>query len=497
MAEDRSECPKQAGRVSLQDRRATERWFNEGGHVAPKAVSEREMAGDDACGGAINRDHRATAPDDTGGGKPRRDSGPPSLSRAARPRVVIAGGGVAGLETLLALHWLAGDRVEITLVEPELTFVNRSMAVREPFKGSGARGVRTEDVAAEFGAHWVRRMLDRVLPEERVAVTKDGLRLPYEMLVLAIGARRPAPAWPPNGQLTFYDDRDTPAYARLLRNVRDGRINKLAFVRPPGPSWPMPMYDLALLTAADCASQGRSAEVGLTLITPEQEPLGIFGRRASDGIRSLLDEAGVTLHTSSFAEPAGHGWLTVIPGHRRLQVDGVVTESRLVGPRLRGIPCDRDGFIHTDHHGRLPGIEGVFAAGDATAFPIKQGGLAAQQADAVAEAIAYAAGADIRPQPFRPILRGTLLTGAAARYLRADISGTAGDDSLISTEALWWPPNKLCGRYLAPYLSQLDDGADVMRQDEVAVSVEVRLDSAAQSARLPRVLVEWAGTSRF
>jgi sulfide:quinone oxidoreductase len=388
-------------------------------------------------------------------------------NRPARPRVVIAGGGVAGLETLLALHSLAGDRLEITLVEPELTFVNRSMAVREPFKGSGARGVRTEHIAAEFGAHWVRRMLDRVAHEERVAVTKDGLRLPYDMLVLAIGARRPEPTWPPAGQLTFYDDRDTRAYVLLLRHVRDGHIDKLAFVRPPGPSWPMPMYDLALLTAADCASHRRCGEVELALITPEQEPLGIFGRRASAGIRSLLEEAGMTLHTSTFAEHAGHGRLNLNPGKRRLQVDGVVTEPRLLGPRLRGIPCDRDGFILTDAQGRLPGIEGVFAAGDATAFPIKQGGLAAQQADAVAEAIADAAGADVRPQPFSPILRGTLLTGAAARYLRADISGAAGDDSMISTEALWWPPNKLWGRYLAPYLSQLDDGADVMPHDEV------------------------------
>jgi sulfide:quinone oxidoreductase len=471
MAEDRSEHAKHAGRVSSHDRRATERWLNEGGHVAPEAVVEREMAGEEVSGGAISRDRRAAAPDDVGGRTPRRDSGPPSLSRAPRRRVVIAGGGVAGLETLLALHSLAGDRVEITLVEPELTFVNRSMAVREPFKGSGARGVRTEDIAAEFGARWVRRRLDRVEHEERVAVTKDGLRLPYDMLVLAVGARRREPAWPPTGQLTFYDDRDTPAYGRLLHQVRDGHINKLAFVRPAGPSWPMPMYDLALLTAADCASHGRSAEVELTLITPEQEPLGMFGRRVSATIRSLLDEAGVTLHTSTFAEPAGHGRLNVNPGNRRLRVDGVVTEPRLLGPRLRGIPCDRDGFILTDTQGRLPGIEGVFAAGDATAFPIKQGGLAAQQADAVAEAVAYAAGADIRPQPFSPILRGTLLTGAAARYLQADISGTAGDDSTISTEVLWWPPNKLWGRYLAPYLSQLDDGADVMPHDEVGSAV--------------------------
>jgi sulfide:quinone oxidoreductase len=475
---------KQAGRVSPHNRRAAERWLDDGGHVAPDAVLDREMAADDACGAPTTRDHRTTAPDETGSAKPRRNSDAPSLSRRARPRVVIAGGGVAGLETLLALHSLARDRLDITLVEPEPKFVNRSMAVMHPFKGRRVRGVRIEDIAAEFGVHWLRRSLDRVSHEERVAVTKDGMELPYEMLVLAVGARRPQRPWPPDGQLTFYDGRDGPDYALLLQHVRNGRANKLAFVRPAGPSWPLPLYDLALLTAADCASHGRSAQVELNFITPEHEPLGIFGARASAAVRGLLDEAGVILHTSSSGVPARPGWLDVFPGHRRMRADRIVTEPRLVGPRLRGVPCGRDGFIHTDRHGRLPGMDGVFAAGDATAFPIKQGGLAAQQADAVAEVIARAAGADIRPQPFRPILRGTLLTGAAARYLRADISGTAGDDSTISTEALWWPPNKLCGRYLAPYLSShVDDDVYVMPQDEGAIAVQVRFDSAGQGTR--------------
>jgi sulfide:quinone oxidoreductase len=151
----------------------------------------------------------------------------------------------------------------------------------------------------------------------------------------------------------------------------------------------------------------------------------------------------------------------------------VVTEPRLVGPRLRGLACDGDGFIHTDAHGRVPHLEGVFAAGGATTFPVKQGGLAAQQADAVAETIAASVGVDIDPQPFRPVLRGVLLTGGVPRYLRADISGGAGDDSIISREPLWWPPNKLAGRYLAPYLSsRFGEAADVMPQDAQGIPVE-------------------------
>jgi sulfide:quinone oxidoreductase len=237
------------------------------------------------------------------------------------------------------------------------------------------------------------------------------------------------------------------------------------------------------MTASECAAREVTG-VELSLVTPEEEPLGIFGNPTSAAIRRLLHDSGVMVHTSSYGVPRGLGWLDISPGDRRLSVDRIVTQPRLVGPRLRGVPAGSDGFIHTDAHGRLPGLDGVFAAGDATAFPVKQGGLAAQQADAVAEAIAASVGVEIDPQPFRPILRGVLLTGGPARYLRTDISGEAGDDSTISSAALWWPPDKIAGRYLAPYLSgQVGDAADVMPQGDHAIAIEAALDAVASSTQ--------------
>jgi sulfide:quinone oxidoreductase len=397
--------------------------------------------------------------------------------RRARPRVVIAGGGVGGLEALLALRALARDRIEITLVAPELRFVNRSMAVAQPFSPQRVRGVRLQDVAAEHGARWHRGALDRVERERRVVVTNSGHELAYDMLVLALGAR-PEREWHTDGVLTFHDGRDGPAYRLLLHQLRESRVNKLAFVKPTGTGWPLPLYDLALMTAA--AAHHRP-DLELSLVTPEEEPLGMFGAPASAAVATLLAEHGVTLHTSSIGAPGRPGCLDIRPGDRQLSVDRIVTEPRLAGPRLRGIPCGRDGFVHTDAHGRVAGVDGVYAAGDASAFPIKQGGVAAQQADAVADAIAASVGVDIDPQPFRPVLRGVLLTGAAApRYLRADISGRAGDDSTISTHALWWPPNKLSGRYLAPYLSrQTGEAADVMPQQDLGIPVEHPLERSA------------------
>src|ERR1044072_5436716 len=137
---------------------ATDRWINEGGRLAPEAVIERELRAPD---------HR-----------PRR--------RRAHAHVLIAGGGVAGLETLLALRALAGDRVDITLVTPDLRFVNRSMAVDHPFRTQRRRGIRMERITAEHNAGWRRGALDRVEHQRGVGVTKDGDELPYDILVLAL-----------------------------------------------------------------------------------------------------------------------------------------------------------------------------------------------------------------------------------------------------------------------------------------------------------------------
>ena len=370
--------------------------------------------------------------------------------RAGRPHVLIVGAGVAGLETLLALRALAGARVDVTLLAPELKFVNRSTAVEHPFKTRRSRGIRLQSIADHLDARWHRGVVDRVERAHRRVVTKDGDRLAYDMLVLTPGAR--AECGPDSrAMVTFRDGRDGPRYRLLLEQLTQGRVGKLAFVRPSGGSWLMPLYDLALLTAAYCAE--RDLDVQLRLITPEDGPLSMFGDAVSAAVEQQLAARGVVVQAGCYGASRGNGWLQLWPGARRVHVDRIVTLPRLVGPRLRGVPCDRDGFLLTDSHGRVVGLDGVFAAGDATTFPIKQGGLAAQQADAVAQMIAASVGADVRPEPFRPVLRGMLLTGGPARFMRADISGRAGTDSITRTTPLWWPPNKLFGRYLAPFLS--------------------------------------------
>jgi sulfide:quinone oxidoreductase len=158
-----------------------------------------------------------------------------------RPRVVIVGAGVAGLEALLALRALAGASVDITIVAPETKFVNSSMAVNEPSKPRRRHGLLLQDVARDLTARWHRGSAHSVDAERRKVVT-DGTELAYDRLILAVGARF-EPEMHAKRVLAYRGRRDGPAYRLLLRQLQAGRAKRLAFVKPSGASWPLPLYD--------------------------------------------------------------------------------------------------------------------------------------------------------------------------------------------------------------------------------------------------------------
>jgi sulfide:quinone oxidoreductase len=372
-------------------------------------------------------------------------------------RVVVAGGGVAGLEALLALHALAGDRVELTLISPTPDFVYRPLAVAEPFALGHRRKSPLAEAAKTATATFVESGLAGVDVAERTVRLSDGETLPYDALVLATGATA-EPAFG-NGHVFNWDDScDAEAIGGLLRDLEEGYSQTLAIVIPPGPGWPLPAYELALLISADARGMGMQPEI--TLVTPEQAPLAIFGPRAVELVTEELKRAGLKLELGAYAEidPGPPRAIVMRPSDRRLEVARILALPRLRGRAPDGVPSDPEGFVTVDAHGRVAGVDGVWAAGDGIAFPVKFGGLAAEQADAAAADIAAEAGAMVERTPFRPVLRGRLLTSRGDRYMRYDAGGGGGEGE-ATTHTLWWPPGKVNGRYLAPWLAARDEEA--------------------------------------
>jgi sulfide:quinone oxidoreductase len=193
-----------------------------------------------------------------------------------------------------------------------------------------------------------------------------------------------------------------------------------------------------------------ATNVSVDVVTPEAAPLAVFGREVSLAVKELLETRRIGVRTNTTPVVFRNGALVVVPG-RAIRTERVVSLPVPEGRRIPGLPTDGRGFVRADEHGRVEGREDVYAAGDITAFPLKQGGIAAQQADAAAESIALLAGAPVTPAPFRPVLRGLLLTGLSPQFLAA---GLLDSSSEVDTEPLWWPPAKIVGRYLAPFLAE-------------------------------------------
>jgi sulfide:quinone oxidoreductase len=360
-----------------------------------------------------------------------------------RSELLIVGGGPAALEAALAVQRLAGERIHVTLLSDRDAFVYRPVAVAEPFGLATPERFSLLGIAAERGIDFVSGALAEVDASGHRVLCGDGRWLSYDALLLALGAR-PAEAVP--GALTFRGPQDSARLREALLALEHGTPSRVAFVAGPETGWTLPLYELALLTAR--WSTERDLAVEPWVVTYEHRPLSVFGERATTDVAALLADAGIRLWTGAFAEAVEDGrlWVSIEGG---LPVDLAVALPRFFGPAIRGLPHDADGFVEVDEHSRVRGAEDVFAAGDMTSRPLKQGGLATQQADVAAAAIAAAAGADVEAERYRPVLRAMLLTGERPRYLRH----TRTDRGQLSDDAPWWPPHKIAGRELAPYLT--------------------------------------------
>jgi sulfide:quinone oxidoreductase len=368
----------------------------------------------------------------------------------ARPlAVLIAGGGVAALEGALALRELAGRKVSLRILAPNADFGYRPLTVGEPFAHAAPERYSLAELASAVGAELIDGEFAYLEAERRVALTEGGEELSYDALLLAVGARAKEAF---RHVATIDDRRMDEVLHGLVQDVEEGYARSVAFVSPARQGWPLPLYELALMTAARAHNMG--VEMEITVVTPEVAPLAIFGERASQAVAALLDEAGIGIITGVHAQVPEQGEVLLMPGGRTLSASRIVALPELFGPAVRGLPAGEHGFIPVDKHCRVRGVDDVWAAGDATDFPIKFGGLAAQEADIAAASIAAVTGVKVDPATIRPEIHAVLLTGREPRYLSARLVGGAGFDGELTTVPTWRPVAKVNARYLTPYLER-------------------------------------------
>ena len=167
--------------------------------------------------------------------------------------VVIVGGGVAAVESLIALRDLAGERVRITLVAPAPDFVYRPMLVGEPFGGGEARHHALREIAADFDAVVVQAAVVAVDAPGRRVICRSGTTIRYDSLVLAPGARI-LEAF--EDAIAFGRPGAGAAMGELVERLKARDARRVAFIVPTRVGWSLPLYELALMTAAAVRAHG-------------------------------------------------------------------------------------------------------------------------------------------------------------------------------------------------------------------------------------------------
>jgi sulfide:quinone oxidoreductase len=271
-------------------------------------------------------------------------------------------------------------------------------------------------------------MVESVDTDAKRMRTSEDESLDYDALVLAMGAQTvPSVA----GALTWDDRADSDILGGLMQDLEQGYASRVVVVIPPGPVWPLRGYELALFITLE--AQGMSVDMETTIVTPEDSPLALLTPSARELITTELERAGIAVVPAARVrvEP-GHPHTVVLePSGRVFEADRVVALPALRGQPIAGIPAQADGFIEVDEHCRVRGVDGVWAVGDSTAFPLKAGGFAAEQADVAAEDIAAIAGAAVEPHAFDPADRDELAGLPAGRFFESWLAES--DDPTLTT----------------------------------------------------------------
>ena len=287
------------------------------------------------------------------------------MATVALTKILVVGGGVAGLEAVGALQTVAPGRFDIELVTPQRHLTSRTLTTGPPFLRAVAERLELTAIAAERGVELTRDALELVDPDAHEVLTQGGARRSYDVLVLALGTR---PARSVDGAMSFRGLQDLAALTAAL-----DAVTSVAYVARTGSMWTAPLYDLAVQTVVWAADRDAALEV-----------LVVAAERVGERLVTRLADAGVTLHADTAVNRFSDGRLETDDG-RRIDVDLAVALPHLIGPAVRGMPSrSPDGFTVVDDCGRVAGVDDIYAVGDMTG----RRALAAQQASGTAGAIA-------------------------------------------------------------------------------------------------------------
>ncbi len=384
-------------------------------------------------------------------------------------RVVVVGGGFAGLECLFYLRHTLGHQVDLTLISDRDYFSFKPNTIYIPFGEDPAK------FRLELSRPTARKHIDLRLgcaqgvdAENHKLLLADG-EVAYDFLVLATGASmRPEEVpglasfactiWTPEEMLKLRHQLN-----QLVERAREGRPQDIVFLVPPQNKCSGPLYELVMMTDTWLRRQGIRDRVQITWTTYESSFIQAFGPRLHTVVSDEFRERGIEGHTDLLVSEVTPDRVHFHCG-RNHRFDLLISfPPYAAGRAFAGLPSDPRGFVQVEPDSRrVRGHERIFAVGDAADFPIKQAFLALLQGDAAAEHIAAdiqgrSADEKVRFEPMSMCVMEEMnkatfaqvplrYTGDPQRPVEVDVEDL--EHYKVGVSPLWRPGKRLLGYYL-------------------------------------------------
>lgn len=329
----------------------------------------------------------------------------------AIPRVVVLGGGFAGLETAYMLHKKLHDAVEITLVSDRDSFLFKPNTIYIPF-GADEASLRIGLLKPLHRRHinFQHGRIDAIDPDRRQVQLTDGTTLGYDMAVIGTGATMRPDEVPGLAEhaATIWTPEEMRRLGSRLQSLRDralaGEDLDVVFVVPPNNKCAGPLYEIVFMLETWLRRQHIRDRVHLTYSTYESSFIHAFGPRLHSVVTEEFAARGIDGHTAEVVTEVRPGEVVYADGHTRHFDELISFPPYVAAVDYAGLPADDRGFLACDlATRRVEGHTEIYAPGDAGDFPVKQAFLAFLQADAAAEHIASNITGRDFAHPFDPV----------------------------------------------------------------------------------------------
>jgi len=387
--------------------------------------------------------------------------------RSAR-RVVVLGGGFAGLETAFLLKHRLREAVDVHLVTDQPNFLFRPNTIYIPFGSNPDQLlIPLREPAHRQQIALIEGAVEGVETGARLVHLRQHPPIAYDDLVIATGAAvRPAEIpglethafslWTPADMLRLRRELE-----RVVERAERGKPARLLFLIPPHNQCAAPLYELVFMTDSWLRRHHLRDLVSITLATAESSYVQVFGSRLHEMVTAEFLDRSISGHRGwAVREIRPHQ--AVFSNGESLGFDSLIAfPPQVAAVSYRELPLDERGFIRTELGSRrVEGVPGIYAPGDAGDFPVKQAFLAFLQADAVAEAITASVQGTEPRVVFDPITMCVIeqfdkamfaqvplrLTGDPLRPV--EVRPDAGEEYKVGVSPLWRFGKKLLGVYL-------------------------------------------------